>query len=127
MKNEETRRETREDRAIGKQRNSELSRSCVNHNPSTSLHPTTTEDSTTFAFTILEKSPTRRAAISLSATLSAMSHHYQPSSQKTRHYANLSSKLQKLQNELKVTEGYMEQMSKQLDGMSKFGAYSGAQ
>lgn len=56
-----------------------------------------------------------------------MSYHSQPSSQKTRHYANLASKLQKLQNELRVTEGYMEQMSKQLDGMSKFGAYSGAQ
>jgi folate-dependent phosphoribosylglycinamide formyltransferase PurN len=57
----------------------------------------------------------------------AMSYHSQPSSQKTRHYANLASKLQKLQTELKVTEGYMEKMSKQLDGMSKFGAYSGAQ
>lgn len=56
-----------------------------------------------------------------------MSYHSQPSSQKTRHYANLASKLQKLQTELKVTEGYMEKMSKQLDGMSKFGAYSGAQ
>ncbi|KAJ9121412.1 hypothetical protein QFC24_004750 [Naganishia onofrii] len=56
-----------------------------------------------------------------------MSYHSQPSSQKTRHYANLASKLQKLQSELKVTEEYMGHMSKQLDGMSKFGAYSGAQ
>ncbi|KAJ9115917.1 hypothetical protein QFC22_005060 [Naganishia vaughanmartiniae] len=56
-----------------------------------------------------------------------MSYHSQPSSQKTRHYANLASKLQKLQGELKVTEEYMGHMSKQLDGMSKFGAYSGAQ
>ncbi|GHJ90230.1 hypothetical protein NliqN6_6632 [Naganishia liquefaciens] len=56
-----------------------------------------------------------------------MSYHSQPSSQKTRHYANLASKLQNLQRELMVTESHMKGMSKQLDGMAKFGAYSGAQ
>jgi hypothetical protein len=51
----------------------------------------------------------------------------QASSQKTRHYAMLASKLKQLQGDLAVTEECMVEMSKQLDSMAKLGAYCGSQ
>jgi len=51
----------------------------------------------------------------------------QASSQKTRHYAMLASKLKQLQGDLAVTEECMGEMSKQLDSMAKLGAYCGSQ
>ena len=51
----------------------------------------------------------------------------QPSSQKTRHYAMLASRIKQLQGELAVTEQCMGEMSKQLESMAKLGAYCGSQ
>lgn len=52
---------------------------------------------------------------------------HQPSSQKTRHYAMLASRIKTLQNELVVTEQCMGEMAKQLESMAKLGAYCGSQ